>query len=71
MSFEQYLCGYLKKVGYECVLFYSGSGSGIYFHDRESAENYAVCIENKPETEALEESEDEDDIFNVFGIKET
>ena len=70
MSFEQYLCGYLKKVGYECVLFYSGSGSGLYFHDRESAENYAVCIEGKQEDEVTEEPEDDDDIFNVFGIKE-
>ncbi len=71
LSFEQYLCGYLKKTGYECVVFYSGGGTGLYFRDRESAENYAVCIDGKPETEkTAAPAGDEDDLFNVFGIEE-
>lgn len=71
LSFEQYLCGYLKNTGYECVVFYSGGGSGLYFRDSESAENYAACIEGRSEAEPEPAAEDEDDIFNVFGIEET
>lgn len=71
VSFEHYLCGYLKKTGYECVVFYSGGGMGLYFHDRESAENYAECIDKKPEAPVNNEPEENEDyIFNVFGIKE-
>ncbi len=72
MSFEQYLCGYLKKVGYECVLFYSGSGSGLYFHDSESAENYVISGSSgeEPADDPVSPEDDEEDIFNVFGIKE-
>ncbi len=71
VSFEHYLCEYLKKTGYECVVFYSGGGMGLYFHDRESAENYSACIEKK--TEKVSEpvkKEETDDFFGVFGIKE-
>ena len=68
LSFEKYLCGYLRKTGYECIVFYSGGGTGLYFCDRKSAENYAECIEKKPVSEKAPEPE-ADDIFNVFGIQ--
>lgn len=75
IGFEDYLCRYLKNLGYECIVFYSGSGMGLYFHDRESAENYYHMINKKKakkseETESAEKKESEEDIFNVFGIKE-
>ena len=72
VSFEHYLCGYLRQIGYECVVFYSGSGMGLYFHDRESAINYADSLKSKNKTidKEIDDTEDEDDIFNVFGVKE-
>lgn len=72
VSFEHYLCGYLRQIGYECVVFYSGSGMGLYFHDRESALNYSLCLQSKDESAKKEDNDDEteDDLFNVFGVKE-
>ncbi len=72
VSFEYYLCQYLKKVGYECIIFYSGSGMGLYFHDKESARNYAESISSPNSSEEENTGKDNDeDIFNVFGVKET
>ncbi len=76
VSFEYYLCQYLRNKGYECIVFYSGSGMGLYFQDRESAENYARSIsadnDNDEEcsTNQADEDENDEDIFNVFGVKE-
>lgn len=69
VSFEYYLCRYLKNIGYECVIFYSGSGMGLYFRDRQSAENYSESI-NQSAKKEKEKTEDTDDIFNIFGVKE-
>ncbi len=75
IGFEEYLCKYLKNLGYECIVFYSGSGMGLYFHDKESAENYYNMIHKKNKNKDEEKAESsekssEEDLFNVFGIKE-
>ncbi len=71
MSFEHYLCGYLRQTGFDCVVFYSGSGIGLYFRDEKSAEIYTRTISSKDNDAGKENvSEPDDDFFNVFGVKE-
>ena len=45
---------------------------GLYFHDRESALYYSLCLQSKDESAKKEDNDDEteDDLFNVFGVKE-
>lgn len=67
MTFEQYICRYLRKTGYSCIVFYSGAGSGMYFMDRESAKIYSSLI-NKP-LHKDDSEEDDEELFNMFGVK--